>query len=257
MMKKIYLIAVMCLMGTLLLPCKTNAQYVPGDSGEKPAWASPSFYRTLDKTYLEVVVISRVTKNPETIINDAEEEIIRRRKMMVGENDPWIKSGYIASYWEEKNGVITGYFLYQTRKNPSNTPELIQATTDYGFSPRVFIPGAQQIWKGQTGKATFFILGEVACVGGIVLSESLSATYSSKKNDTYNSSEKQQFSDKATIWKTAGYGFITGAAVLYVWNIIDGIVSPGRPTIKYNNKILSLVPSVSPDNMGMALTLSF
>lgn len=255
MMKRIYLIAAMCLVGTLLLPVAANAQALSGSSKEKPTWATPSFKRTLPNTYLEVVVVTG--HDQKRIIEDAENEILRRRKLMVGEDDPWIKSGYIASYWEETANGLTGYFLYQTRKNPTYDAEAVEATTEYGFSPRVFIPGAQQIWKGQSGKAALFIAGEVACIGGIVLSQSLKANYTSKMNGTHDSSHKQTYSNKANAWNVASYGFIAGAAVLYVWNIIDGIVSPGRPTIKYNDKILSFAPAASPDFMGMSLTLSF
>ena len=254
-MKRIYLIAAMCLLGTLLLPGITSAQEVFSSSGDKPTWASPSFKRTLPNTYLEVVVVTG--NKQESIIKDAEKEIIRRRKLTVGESDPWIKSGYIASYWETTAKGLTGYFLYQTRKNPTYEAEPVEATTEYGFTPRVFVPGAQQIWKGQGGKAALFIGGEVACIGGIILSESLKANYTSKMNSTHNSAQKQNYSDMANAWKIAGYGFIAGAVAVYAWNIIDGIVSPGRPTIKYNDKILTFAPAASPDFMGMSLTLSF
>lgn len=250
-----YLIAAMCLLGTLLLPKTTKAQDIYGSSGDKPTWASPSFKRTLPNTYLEVVM---VTGHSQTEINkEAEKEIIRRRKLTVGESDPWIKSGYIASYWEKTSDGYIGYFLYQTRKNPTYEAEAVEATTEYGFSPRVFIPGAQQIWKGQGGKAALFIAGEAACIGGIVLSESLKADYTSKMNSTHNTSQKQNYQNLANAWNMAGYGFIAGAVGFYIWNIIDGIESPGRPTIKYNGKVLALAPYASPDFMGMSLTLSF
>lgn len=255
MMRRICMIAAMCLIGTWLLPATANAQDVYGSSKDKPTWATPTFKRTLPNTYLEVVVVTG--HDQKSIIKDAEKEIIRRRKLMVGDNDPWIKSGYIASYWEATSNGLTGYFLYQTRKNPTYEAEAVEATTEYGFSPRVFIPGAQQIWKGQGGKATLFIVGEVACVGGIVLSQSLKASYTSKMNSAYNSSEKQFYSNRANAWNVASYGFLAGAVAFYVWNIVDGIVSPGRPTIKFNNTILSFAPAASPDFMGMSFTLSF
>lgn len=244
----------MCLMCTWLLPA--TAQDVYGSSNkDKPTWATPTFKRTLPNTYLEVVVVTG--HDQKSIVKDAEKEIIRRRKLMVGDDDPWIKSGYIASYWETTSGGLTGYFLYQTRKNPTYEAEPVEATTEYGFSPRVFIPGAQQIWKGQKGKAALFIGGEVACIGGIVLSQAFKASYTSKMNGAYTSSQKQDYSNWANAWNTASYAFIAGAAALYVWNIIDGIVSPGRPTIKYNGSILSFAPAAAPDFMGMSLTLSF
>lgn len=247
--------AAMCLIGTLLFPVVISAQVVSGNGKEKPTWASSSFKRTLPNSYLEVVVVTG--HDQRCIVKDVEKEIIRRRKLMVGESDPWIKSGYIASYWEESANGITGYFLYQTRKNPTYEAEAVEATTEYGFSPRVFVPGAQQIWKGQGGKAAWFIGGEVVCIGGIVLSQSLKAYYVSMLNSTHNNVLKQNYSNIANAWNVAGYGFIVGTVALYAWNIIDGVVSPGRPTIKYNNSILTFTPSITPDFAGMALTLSF
>lgn len=254
MMKRIYLIATMCLMGTLLQSTVADAQTF-SDSKDKPTWATPTFKRTLPNTYLEVVVMTG--HDQKSIIRDAENEIIRRRKLMVGEDDPWMKSGYIASYWESTANGLTGYFLYQTRKNPTYEAEAVEATTEYGFSPRVFIPGAQQIWKGQSSRAALFIGGEVACIGGIIVSQSLKANYTSKINSTHNNSQKQSYANRANAWNVAGYGFIAGSAALYVWNIIDGIVAPGRPTIKYNDKILSFAPTASPQCVGLALTMSF
>ena len=245
----------MCLMGTLLLPMVAGAQSIYGNSKDKPTWASPSFKRTLPNTYLEVVVVTG--HDQKSIIKDAEKEIIRRRKLTVGESDPWIKSGYIASYWEETSNGLTGYFLYQTRKNPTYDAEAVEATTEYGFTPRVFVPGAQQLWKGQSGKAALFIGGEVAFVGGIILSQSLKANYISMRDNTHNNSNKQKYDRIAQTWNMAGYGFIAGAVALYAWNIIDGIVSRGRPTIKYNDRVLTFAPIAAPDYMGMSLALSF
>ena len=121
----------------------------------------------------------------------------------------------------------------------------------------MFIPGAQQIWKGQGGKAALFIGGEAACIGGIILSKSLKDTYISKRDNTHNNSQRQNYTDMANTWNIAGYGFIAGAIVFYAWNIIDGIVSPGRPTIKYNNNILTFAPYASPYSTGLAMNFNF
>lgn len=254
-MKRFFVITAMCLIGTLLLPVTAAAQDISGSKKDKPKWATPSYKHTLPNTYLEVVVVTG--HDQKSITKDAEKEIIRRRKLMVGEDDPWIKSGYIASYWEESGAGLTGYFLYQTRKNPTFEAEAVDATTHYGFSGRVFVPGAQQIWKGQPGKAALFIGGEVVCIGGIIASQSLKANYISKMNGTHNSSLKQTYASNANAWNMAGYGFIAGAVAFYVWNIIDGIVAPGRPTIKYNNKVLAFGPAVTPEYAGFAASLTF
>ncbi|MBQ0016576.1 MAG: hypothetical protein KBT04_06295, partial [Bacteroidales bacterium] len=75
--------------------------------------------------------------------------------------------------------------------------------------------------------------------------------------NTHNRSQKQSYADNANAWNTAGYCFIAGAVALYAWNIIDGIVAPGRPTIKYGNKVLAIAPTATPNYAGMAFSLSF
>lgn len=255
MKKNISLIAAMYLIGILLLPCTVRAQVILGSSGEKPVWATPSFKRTLQKTYLEVVYVTG--HDQFSIIRAAEKEIIRRRKLMVGEDDPWIKSGYIAAYWETTSDGLTGYFLYQTRKNPTYEMEAVEATTDYGFSPRVFLPGAQQIWKGQSGKGIAFIAAEVACVGGILVAEGMRSSYMNKIGSTYSSTKRTQYTNDANICTDVRNIMIGATAVVYVWNIIDGIFSPGKPTIKYGDNILTFAPYGTGSEVGLALNVRF
>ena len=97
----------MCIICTLPLQISVKGQ-------TKPNWATSTYHEDLDKSYLEVVVESG--SNKDDIIYKAQNEIKRRRKLKVGEENAWIKSGYVASYWENTNNGLTGYFLYQSHR---------------------------------------------------------------------------------------------------------------------------------------------
>ena len=151
--------------------------------GVKPTWATASYKRTLDNSYLEVVVASG--SDEDVVREKARKEIEKRRRLTVGEQDAAIKSGHIAEYWECNNTSITGYFLYQTRSSLMAKPEKVVATDKYPFSARVFVPGMAQIYKGSVGKGIGFIASEVALVGGVVVTECLRLNYAKKnRNDT-------------------------------------------------------------------------
>lgn len=63
-------------------------------------------------------------------------------------------------------------------------------TGRYPFSGRVFIPGWAQLHKGSKGKGIFFIVAEAACIGGIVATESMRASYESKFSSTHMPTKK-------------------------------------------------------------------
>lgn len=230
--------------------------------GGKPTWARSDFYKDLERTYLEVVVEDG--RSREEARDKAQAEIERRRKITVGTNDPWIKAQPIAEYPECGSGTF--YFLYQTRRNPDPKyiPEKVVSTNDYPLSDvglRFLVPGMVQIHKGSTTKGLLFIVGEVACIGGIVACEGLRTSYQSKINTTYNAQDKQNYINNADDMQNLRNGFIAGTTLLYVWNVIDGIVAKGKPHITIQeNKHLSIVPYIAPQLEGSitgGISLSF
>lgn len=236
-------------------------------TAQVPQWKS-GYFKELDNSYIETA--SGVGKTIDEARDKAASEIIRKRDMATGASarvvngqvttsgELMVKSRVLDEYTEQlSTGEYRVYLLTQTAKHPSNSYEPVSVSDEYPFSARCFVPGMQQLYKGQRAKGIAFIAAEAACIGGIVLSQALKASYTSKMNSTHNSQQKQDYSNRANAWNAAGYGFIAGAVVFYAWNIIDGIVSPGRPTIKYNDNILTFVPAASPDFMGMSLTLTF
>lgn len=245
----LYLMTV-CFFCTLSFPLLGFAQ----TNKMKPTWATESYHKDLDNSYLEVVVI-RNERDLTKMRQMAQKEIERRRHVTVGVMDEiWMKAPHIAEYLEEDG---TGYFLYQTLKNPTYTPESVSISDKYPFSARVFVPGYAQIYKGSYGKGAAFITGEVLFVGGIVTTEFMRRNYSQKISQTHNSRDKEYYAQNANICAITRNVCIGGAVALYIWNIIDGAVAKGRPYVSVDGKMLTFSPYVSSNSTGIALNLKF
>jgi hypothetical protein len=132
-----------------------------------------------------------------------------------------------------------------------------RSTGEYGFSPRAFVPGMAQLHKGSAGKGIFFIAGEVALVGGIVIAESMRASYASKIGATHSPSSQQRYANSANGWSSARSGFIAGAAALYVWNVVDGWVARGKPRTIAGSRRLNVAPCLTPTAGGVVFALNF
>lgn len=253
--KKLLYVA-MCIICTLPLQMTVKGQ-------SKPNWATSTYNKPLAKSYLEVVVESG--NNKDDIIYKAQNEIKRRRKLKVGEENAWIKSGYVASYWENTENGLTGYFLYQTPNKPSyqtSDIEKVTSTDRYPFSARVFVPGMMQFYKGQKVKASTIIASEVLCIGGFAFAKTRKNYYTAMIASTNNANLKQRYAANANTYNYVGYGFLAGAIGVYVWNIIDGLVSRGTPYVSISvdgkkREMISFVPYATPESAGLALTMSF
>jgi len=231
---------------------------------EKPYWTN-SYYKELQNSYLETVIV--VGNSQEEVREKAKNEIIKRRGLTVGARVSFsedetknrgltVASKVISEYWE-CNGVYTAYFLFQTLKNPSKIYDQVEVTSDYSFSARAFIPGMAQIHKGHKAKGLMFICGEIALVGGIVAFEGLRSSYGSKINTTHNADSKQSYIDKSNNMQNLRNGFIAGAAALYIWNVIDGIVGKGRKHVVIGQTNVQFLPFAIPDAGGLSLAINF
>lgn len=248
--RHVFLAAAVCFMIALLFSPSTSAQ----SNKTRPTWATESYHRDLDNSYLEVVVIKGETDLTK-MRQMAQDEIIRRRHIYVGVmGDIWMKAPPIAE-WFSKDG--TGYFLYQTLKKPTYTPESVTTTDKYPFTARAFVPGYAQIYKGSYGKGAFFIAGELLFIGGIVTSEFLRVNYSQKVAQTHKVSQKEYYAQNARICAITRNACIGAAAAFYLWNIIDGAVAKGRPYVQVKGKALTFYPCFSPDYSGIAMKFKF
>lgn len=252
MKRSLFIYTTMCIVCTLLFPTALKAQDC---GGVKPTWATASYKRTLDNSYLEVVVASG--SDEDVVREKARVEIEKRRKLTVGEQSAAVKSGHIAEYWECRSTGVTGYFLYQTRSSLMAKPEHVVATDRYPFSARVFVPGMAQIYKGSVGKGVGIIAGEVVLVGGVVVTECLRLNYAKKINMTHNSSLKNQYAYNANACNIARNVCIGGIAAVYIWNVIDGIVAKGKPYVSVDGKTLSFMPYATTEDVGLAVNFTF
>lgn len=131
-------------------------------------------------------------------------------------------------------------------------------TGRYPFSARVFVPGMAQLHKGSTGKGLFFILGESACVGGIVAMECSRASYDSKMRSTHDAGKIRYYANKRGNCANIRNGFIAGAAILYVWNVIDGIAAKGKKNGWALGEVrMRMAPYASPQSGGFAMAINF
>lgn len=131
-------------------------------------------------------------------------------------------------------------------------------TGRYPFSARVFVPGMAQLHKGSTGKGVFFILGEAASVGGIVATECMRASYNSKMKSTHDAGKIRYYADKRDNCTNIRNGFIACTAILYVWNVIDGIAAKGKKNgLPLGDVRLRMSPYASPQSGGIAMAISF
>lgn len=246
----VFYLTTVCLLCSLSFPLHGFAQ----TNKMRPTWASAGYHKDLDKSYLEVVVI-RGEQGLTKMRQMAQKEIERRRHVTVGVmDDIWMKAPHIAEYLDE-DGI--GYFLYQTLKNPTYTPESISTTDKYPFSARVFVPGMAQIYKGSYGKGAAFITGEILFVGGIITTEFMKKNYALKINQTHSSSDKAKYARNANICAITRNVCVGGAVALYIWNIIDGAVAKGRPYVSVDGKMLTFSPYVSTNSTGIAFNLKF
>lgn len=245
---------------------------LPGKSQEGPSWTE-GFFEDLPNSYLEVV--SGEGRSWEEARDAASKRMIQRRSASAGQSatvsfkadkpiqveseDNLVSKNRIIDEFRETlpDGSCRIYLLVQTAKNIHADFEPVRVSDKYPFSARVFVPGMAQIHKGNKGKGIGFIVGESLFIGGIVASECLRASYTSQMNATYNTALRNHHSQNARICATARNIAIGGAAALYVWNIIDGIVAKGKTQVFIGDTRLGIAPFATGQTGGLALNLKF
>lgn len=234
---------------------------------QAPQWKS-GYFKELDNSYIETA--SGRAKSVDDARNKAATEIIKRRDMATGASatvvngtvtvsgNVVVKSRILDEYVERNDyGEYTVYILAQTAKHPDNTLELVTVTDHYPFSARSFVPGMQQLYKGQKAKGIMFIAAEVACVGGIVVSEGLHTSNINLINSTHNAQQRAQYTDKANMWQNVRNGFIAATAAVYVWNVVDALAAKGARYVKQGSAQFALAPYTNGETVGFAMNVKF
>lgn len=235
--------------------------------GKRPEWVN-GYFRDLPNSYIEV---SKANGTDRNLARDKAARLVVERRNMAsggeynvhvsgqtvevkGDGTLTVKSRVLDEYAEHRgSGDWEVYLLVQTAKNPSFDFEPVSVTDEYPFSARCFVPGMQQFHKGQKAKGVMFIVSEVVCVGGIVVAESMRASYENKLGSTHNVSQRMTYTDNANTWSNVRNGFIAAAAAVYVWNVIDALTTKGTRHVE----TVALAPYATPDSFGLALNINF
>ena len=94
-------------------------------------------------------------------------------------------------------------------------------------------------------------------VGGIAVAEVLHKSFVSKADATHNSDYKKQYMNNANICVTTRNIAIAGAAIVYVWNVIDGIAAKGKKHVMIGDANMNITPYATFDGGGLALNINF
>lgn len=164
------------------------------------------------------------------------------------------------SYPEGTNGYE--YYALFAVSRMASTPVFddISFSTNYGMQgfTRSLIPGWGQMYKGSMTKGLCILSGEVVCVAGIIVSESLRSSYVKKMKEQPKFAK--DYNSKADNWENGRNICIGAAAALYVYNLIDAIAAKGakRVVVKQAGKpSFSLSPAIIDDGCGLTFAYRF
>lgn len=240
-------------------------------SGERPDWTK-GYFKEMPNSYVEVV--SAFGYDLKEARDKAAKEAIHRRSLATGaeasvrifgdevkvdsNHDVIVKARIVDEYIHHTSRGYTVYLLVQTAKNPTYQYEPVAISEDYPFSARVFVPGMAQIHKGSVTKGALFISGECLFVAGIVTGQLLADNYYQKSHiEKYDAKTRKSYIDRANASLMVRNISIAGAAAIYVWNVIDGVVAKGNKHIVVGNAALAMTPYVNPYSAGLAFNITF
>lgn len=169
----------------------------------------------------------------------------------------------IDEYWEASHGHYTVTELYTVNDNKQpgegSYNDDIRLTTSYGAAPVFYslIPGVGQFTKGSYVKGGLILGATAVGAAAIILCENQRADYAKKMR------EKPQHFDfyrnKKSKWETGRNVAIGVTAALYVYNLIDAAVAPGRRRVVVKNRSYnySLAPVIYENGAGVGLAFNF
>lgn len=95
-------------------------------------------------------------------------------------------------------------------------------------------------------------------VAGIVTGQLLADNYYQKSHiEKYDAKTRKAYIDRANASLMVRNISIAGAAAIYVWNVIDGVVAKGNKHIVVGNAALAMTPYVNPYSAGLAFNITF
>lgn len=169
----------------------------------------------------------------------------------------------VDEYWERSHGEYLVSELYTV--NDVNSPgqgsysDNIKLTSSYGFVPVVYslIPGVGQFYKGSNLKGGLMLGGTAVGVAAIIFTENQRATYAKKMKE--HPQNIDFYRNKKSNWELGRNVAIGVTAALYVYNLVDAAVAPGRRrvVVSKSNVNYSIAPVVTPDSFGVGLAMNF
>lgn len=234
-----------------------------------PDWAK-GYFRELGNSYIEVV--SGTATDRDAARNKAAQVLVERRNLATGQrvnvrvsggsvlldsdSELTVKARVIDEYAEHiRSGQWVVYLLVQTCKHPNLTYEPVRVSGSYPFSFRSLVPGMMQLEKRQTAKGIAFMGAEVLCIGGILAFEGMRSSYSAKIGSTHHVQQRVNYIDKANTCSTMRNVCIAGAAVVYVWSLVDALASKGPNRVILGDASLMLSPYANMESAGLALRI--
>jgi len=248
--------------------------FMPGQSAsaqKRPMWLRTPFSdKEVHNSYFDCAIAEG--SNEVEVRENAVATIIRERYRATGLNvhiqkdgsiiildsDLTVKARCLDEYIERIDfNKLKISVLVQIANHPDSVFDPVRVSEDYPFSPRVFLPGMEQIYKGSVTKGVLFIAGEAVAVGGIVAFESLRATKKSKFNQTHDVAARRKYNDDADRMRNLRNGCIVGAAAIYLWNVIDGCVARGGRRLWVGKCDMKVIPVAMNQGAGVSFVLNF
>lgn len=169
----------------------------------------------------------------------------------------------VDEYWEHKDNRYIVTVLYTVNDNTEpgkgSYSDRITLTTSYGAAPVFYslIPGVGQFTKGSYLKGGLFLGGTAVGAAAIILCENQRANYAKKMKE-----RPQHFDfyrNKKSSWETGRNIAIGATAALYLYNLIDAAVAPGRRRVVVNKQPYqySFAPVVTDTGVGIGFAMNF
>lgn len=169
----------------------------------------------------------------------------------------------VDQYQEYANGRYFATDLYTVndpaRPGKGSSDDDIRVTTSYGAAPVLYslIPGVGQFAKGSTAKGIAFLGGTAVGVGAVIVCETQRANYAKKMKE-----RPQHFDfyrNKKSSWETGRNVAIGVTGAVYLWNLIDAAIAPGRRQVVVDRRSYAcqLAPVVFDNGVGVGFAMNF
>ncbi len=169
----------------------------------------------------------------------------------------------VDEYWERNHGsyLVTELFTVNDTSHPGQGSynDNIKLTTSYGAAPVFYslIPGVGQFYKGSNLKGGLILGGSAVGAAAIIMTENQRAIYARKMKE--HPQHIDFYRNKKANWELGRNIAIGATAALYIYNLIDAAVAPGRRrvVVSKRNYDYSIVPFVYDEGVGVSLAFNF